>query len=713
MSQLLYQQTPLPERSIRLLTVFPSLSPTSPIICGVSVVPLPDDSSESWPEYRALSYAWRETVPEAKYPSTVICCNGLEIETSPNLYAALVSLRQKYSEPLTLWVDYLCINQLDIDERSSQVRLMGEIFRHSSEVLIWLGEPSVPHLETDNQQHHYRWGGVQDDEPLVQYYQTLFDASVQSGNLRKSQRAIDAALAECGGHAFGVFCVLSSLSQNIPATHLRFYWSPVETLEYQMWASSLRQSIQNIVNKAWWQRTWVVQECVLAKILTVHYGHLSCPWSVFERGASFYRSNCASHDPILDTNASDPLASPAFLVAQIQGPRQTINQGQLLSSLDALRHFHGREATDARDKVFGLLELLDQPPLVPDYSMSKPEVYLAAAMHIISSSGNLDLLAGQNRHNQIGIPSWSPDWSIPAKECERLRIQNLNQYDASKSIPAATAMVHMLQRQAILEVSGVYIDKVRHVSPDLGPEDGFYRWRRLEFLWQDFARRSLGYPAIMWHPEVRATSRFLSKDPLVELDEPWINDGYAHVFWRALCGDMTYVGGDQTQKESYRRVVPTDFASYASFLDGNAAGSRRSVTVKGRRTFRPVRSDGVNRQRNEFLYAINAMSGDRHIFVTEGGRIGVGPRGTTEGDQVTVLAGSKVPLLLRQCGNVSCGASKVEQLLPSLGEKTTSEMVCDATHEAYMVVGDAYVYGVMDGEVEMQEDGQLQSIFLL
>ncbi|KAJ3526679.1 hypothetical protein NM208_g11071 [Fusarium decemcellulare] len=200
----------------------------------------------------------RDHVPKAKYPSTVICCNGLEIEISPNLYAALVSLRQKCSEPLTLWVDYLCINQSDTDERSSQVRLMGEIFSHSSEVLIWLGEPSVPHPETENQQHHYRWGGDQEDEPLVQYYQTLFDGSVLTGSPRKSQRAVDAALAECGGHAFGVFCVLRSLSQNIPATHLRFYWSPVETLENQMWASSLRQSIQDIINKAWWQRTWVV-----------------------------------------------------------------------------------------------------------------------------------------------------------------------------------------------------------------------------------------------------------------------------------------------------------------------------------------------------------------------------------------------------------------------------------------------------------------------
>ena len=34
----------------------------------------------------------------------------------------------------------MCINQLDIDERSSQVGMMGDIYRQPLEVQIWFGE---------------------------------------------------------------------------------------------------------------------------------------------------------------------------------------------------------------------------------------------------------------------------------------------------------------------------------------------------------------------------------------------------------------------------------------------------------------------------------------------------------------------------------------------------------------------------------------------
>ena len=41
-----------------------------------------------------------------------------------------------------LWLDFLCIDQNNLDERASQVGLMREIYRRASEVLIWLGKSS-------------------------------------------------------------------------------------------------------------------------------------------------------------------------------------------------------------------------------------------------------------------------------------------------------------------------------------------------------------------------------------------------------------------------------------------------------------------------------------------------------------------------------------------------------------------------------------------
>jgi len=39
-----------------------------------------------------------------------------------------------------LWIDALCINQRDIQERSHQVQHMATIYRSAKSVVIWLGE---------------------------------------------------------------------------------------------------------------------------------------------------------------------------------------------------------------------------------------------------------------------------------------------------------------------------------------------------------------------------------------------------------------------------------------------------------------------------------------------------------------------------------------------------------------------------------------------
>jgi len=44
-----------------------------------------------------------------------------------SLYDALIAVRQKKEEVL-VWVDALCIDQQNKDERATQVRLMGNIY---------------------------------------------------------------------------------------------------------------------------------------------------------------------------------------------------------------------------------------------------------------------------------------------------------------------------------------------------------------------------------------------------------------------------------------------------------------------------------------------------------------------------------------------------------------------------------------------------------
>lgn len=87
----------------------------------------------SRPRYEALSYTWGK--PNAV---KVIEINGSSVNVRENLWAALVSLRDA-REARVLWIDAICINQSDIEERNRQVQLMAYIYSRAKEVIVWLG----------------------------------------------------------------------------------------------------------------------------------------------------------------------------------------------------------------------------------------------------------------------------------------------------------------------------------------------------------------------------------------------------------------------------------------------------------------------------------------------------------------------------------------------------------------------------------------------
>ena len=102
------------------------------------------------------------------------------------------------------------------------------------------------------------------------------------------------------------------------------------------------------------------------------------------------------------------------------------------------------------------------------------------------------------------------------------------------------------------------------------------------------------------------------------------------------------------------------------------------------------------------------------MFVTESRRIGVGPRGTDTGDQVALLSGSTVPFLLRSSGVVKCQDSSVEGLLPQATQMGAGgEQVCNSVHQCYVVMGDAFVSGIMDGDAVKNNVGQMEKIYLV
>lgn len=112
---------------IRLVILEPGAS-GDPICCRLEQCDLREE-----PQFEALSYFWGPAVDMKE-----ITCSERKALVSPNLDLALRALRYPDIERV-LWVDALCINQVDKVELDAQVNMMGYIYSCAERVLVWLG----------------------------------------------------------------------------------------------------------------------------------------------------------------------------------------------------------------------------------------------------------------------------------------------------------------------------------------------------------------------------------------------------------------------------------------------------------------------------------------------------------------------------------------------------------------------------------------------
>lgn len=131
MFRYLYQPL-LYKDSIRILILHPSSNDLDPIICTIQHARLSDASLE----YEALSYTWGDP---GGTKSIMFHDSIMRLAVGDNCYNALRRLRGKDSYR-SLWIDAICINQIDVAERARQVCIMDRIFDFASGVVVYLGE---------------------------------------------------------------------------------------------------------------------------------------------------------------------------------------------------------------------------------------------------------------------------------------------------------------------------------------------------------------------------------------------------------------------------------------------------------------------------------------------------------------------------------------------------------------------------------------------
>lgn len=172
--------------------------------------------------YEALSYCWGNEVA-----SRSIVINGDEFMVRENLFGALQRLRLARSTRL-IWIDAICINQADTDERNSQVSQMRHIYSNAGSVAVWLGEDS------DGAEV-----AIQLIPDLINLLETDELASREGDTLKQ--------LA-------GLECV------------------------------SLLGMLGRLLNRPWWRRVWIVQEVsAIRRWPTIYCGSQTLSWNILKQ----------------------------------------------------------------------------------------------------------------------------------------------------------------------------------------------------------------------------------------------------------------------------------------------------------------------------------------------------------------------------------------------------------------------------------------------
>jgi hypothetical protein len=124
-----HQPLDLSKTQIRLFRLLPF---TGDHLKGIITIHDFDDC----PKYKALSYTWGPPSPNRE-----ILISNQAFNIRENLWQFLDSCHRKPSELFDywLWIDQICIDQSTVGERNHQVRLMAQIYRKASSVLVWLG----------------------------------------------------------------------------------------------------------------------------------------------------------------------------------------------------------------------------------------------------------------------------------------------------------------------------------------------------------------------------------------------------------------------------------------------------------------------------------------------------------------------------------------------------------------------------------------------
>ncbi|KAI1069336.1 hypothetical protein LB507_008620 [Fusarium sp. FIESC RH6] len=639
-----------------------------------------------WGDYIALSYVWGHPKPSDGDDCHFITVNGCPFKVTPNLYYALDQLRKSYRvrQGFKLWIDAVCIDQTNSEERGHQVARMRDIYHSAWQVVIWLG-PSEETSQLAFSALHWLSRESKRDKPMEDFYQESFSIDLRP-----------------------LFIMWPK------------YHSPMKTEVYK--------ALFHFFTRPYWRRMWIVQEVAMGNPNTpVLCGKECISWNdIYEAVQVIASDESRFGREILDSVQPQSLMGWSSEVARDRKLRQrdwapahmwTIQQTMtriqkdqhveigLSGWTDLVRAVNlARDAlvTDDKDRVYGVLgikAIADRVNIKPDYNLSMPTIYsnfaielmLAGDLNILRlASGHggyvrgnweiehlppmlrnsfmgplilplMDTFARSSERIAVGVPcehylpSWSVCWACAPSPTAQLGRAYKADLGLGRSIPTFS------RGQATLTTKGIVLDTITSLSSSNQAEaDPRYPCNSIpvsESIYGDF-------------------------------------EATREAFWRTIVGDTTPDGDKATdsyawllQPRLWQRGIAgvwTNGFGLHNFMLRNSGLSICGFTIQelifGRKKFQSwVKQtfpgnvyNPTEEQQEMFSWAVNAMAW-RRVFGTRDGRMGMGSGAAQVGDSVILLAGCNTPLIFRECNG------------------------------GWKLVGECYMHGVMYGEVEPKE----------
>ena len=579
---------------------------------------------------------WFKSYLSADFPVAQIRCTG-------NPFQATV-----------FWIDAICINQADEDEKATQIPLMGKVYSLAGRVLGWLGAD-----ETDLAS--FQWW----HEEVLPRISDLF-----------RQNGRNAALLSLRGARFAE-----------PS-----FWADEVGLELprdKTWEECWAAYCAFYLSRKWFRRVWIVQEAVLAKRLELRCGGTELNWSAMTHFAQLL--GMVNWLDGLNTIAIRRLPreftrrwSRGFGITDLHGLQRDdgdqawhiLSHGWVQSWWAIVCAVRRRDCFLLQDKVYatvGFMEQLLAPtggalPLTVLPRASTEDVFIGAAKVFLMNCPHLTVLSfvePPQRRNVRHLPSWVPDLTVAQFGWP------LGAFDSTFSAGIHPGGVfppgskRVVTYQNVLHLRGfraTVIKSVEDASSRYGPE---FCEKTLELL--------VGLPEIYPHSSrgsQDSTAALVHTMTCMEVSNPhrgnmeetarmaedfrvWLLSGLGRL-WAAR---------KQRISELLERVGCSALIPTAEELEMHAGTMFESGAAAEFEAPRP----------HSFKDQIHCVLEYRCLFSADGGWLGVCREDCQVGDEVWVLEGGRVPYVLR----------------PVIGSNPGS----------YTFMGEAYLHGAMNGEM--------------